>query len=318
MAKAGDQYQELVGTALRALYPAADVTVGEWIQGPDGRRDLDVSVRIVSGDTTRLILIECKDWKDKVGVPEIDKLESKRHDLKADLTMISSNSGYTRIALRKAERVGIPALSALIAGNGSIRFEANREIVAKRLSVDEWKLQVFGTDAELKKLPEPLSPGDLYYRASPVTNWLNIISHSALQEHQDAQQIDLTFAFKEETIFTVKAQPVLLTGLRVSMSCSKSWYSQILKQDVTAGFYDHAKKTIIIPDKQSFFFGVIDRDKWKETEEPQPPVEQPQQSALVSGSLSVEIVLLNPIAPIKGFGTPDLTDLISEQSCEVR
>jgi hypothetical protein len=88
MAKAGDQYQELVGTALRALYPAADVTVGEWIQGPDGRRDLDVSVRIVSGDTTRLILIECKDWKDKVGVPEIDKLESKKHDLKADLTML--------------------------------------------------------------------------------------------------------------------------------------------------------------------------------------------------------------------------------------
>jgi hypothetical protein len=63
---------------------------------------------------------------------------------------------------------------------------------------------------------------------------------------------------------------------------------------------------------------VIDRDKWKETEEPQPLVEQPQQSALVSGSLSVEIVLLNPIAPIKRFGTPDLTDLISEQSCEVR
>jgi hypothetical protein len=29
MAKAGDQYQELVATARRALYPIANVTVGE-------------------------------------------------------------------------------------------------------------------------------------------------------------------------------------------------------------------------------------------------------------------------------------------------
>ena len=102
------------------------------------------------------------------------------------------------------------------------------------------------------------------------------------------------------------------------MSCSKSWYSQVLKQDVTAGFYDHAQKSIIIPDEQSFFFGMIDRDEWKTTEEPQPLPEQPQQSTLASGSLSVGIVLVNPIAPIGGLGTPDLTDLISEQSCEVR
>ena len=147
---------------------------------------------------------------------------------------------------------------------------------------------------------------------------VQILPASSLQEHQAAHQIDLTFTFKEETTFAEGAQPVLLTGLRVSMSCSKSWYSQVLKQDVTAGFYDHAQKSIIIPDEQSFFFGMIDRDEWKTTEEPQPLPEQPQQSTLASGSLSVGIVLVNPIAPIGGLGTPDLTDLISEQSCEVR
>ena len=45
MAKAGDEYQEIVGAVAQALDPGASVKVAQWIEGPDGKRDLDVEVR---------------------------------------------------------------------------------------------------------------------------------------------------------------------------------------------------------------------------------------------------------------------------------
>jgi hypothetical protein len=52
------------------------------------------------------ILIECKDWRNPVGIGAIGELDSKRRDLHADRTIIYSNSGFTTGALRKAARIG--------------------------------------------------------------------------------------------------------------------------------------------------------------------------------------------------------------------
>src|SRR5215510_1062106 len=43
--KAGDEYQDIVAAVQCALDPGAAVRAGQWIEGPDGRRDLDVEVR---------------------------------------------------------------------------------------------------------------------------------------------------------------------------------------------------------------------------------------------------------------------------------
>jgi hypothetical protein len=45
MPKTGDEYQQIVGAVVKALDPGAQVTVGKWVIGPDGRRDKDVEVR---------------------------------------------------------------------------------------------------------------------------------------------------------------------------------------------------------------------------------------------------------------------------------
>ena len=45
MAKAGDSYRDLVGTVASALDPSSIVRTEQWIEGPDGERDMDVEVR---------------------------------------------------------------------------------------------------------------------------------------------------------------------------------------------------------------------------------------------------------------------------------
>src|SRR5688572_2658658 len=124
MAKAGDEYQAIVEAVARALHPEANVCAGEWVEGPDGRRDMDVAVRF---GKDRVVLLECKDWRRPVGIDAIDKLESKSRDLGAESALIYSNSGFTKQALVKAERVGIGALSALKAEDGRIRSMLTRE-----------------------------------------------------------------------------------------------------------------------------------------------------------------------------------------------
>ncbi len=45
MPKAGTEYQELVALVAQALDPEADIRTGQWIEGPDGNREVDVEVR---------------------------------------------------------------------------------------------------------------------------------------------------------------------------------------------------------------------------------------------------------------------------------
>src|SRR6266487_163455 len=104
MSKLGSEYEQIVGSVCQALEPGAEVVVGAWIEGPDGRRDMDVSIRGVRDGHPYLALVECNDWRTPIGIGVVDALDSKRDDLGADLAVIYSNSGFTEDASRKAAR----------------------------------------------------------------------------------------------------------------------------------------------------------------------------------------------------------------------
>jgi len=148
VAKPGDEYQELVGAVEKALEPGASVKVGQWIDGPDGKRELDVEVRGTLDGSPCFILIECKDWGDPVRIGVIDALDSKRRDLFADRAVVYSNSGFTAPALRKAKRVRIGAASALKAGDGEVKVAIETAIVAKGPIVDSMRVKLVGAAGE--------------------------------------------------------------------------------------------------------------------------------------------------------------------------
>jgi hypothetical protein len=139
---AGTAYQELVATMAKAFDPTANVRAGEWIEGPDGRLDMDVSIRGSLDGKPTLVVIECKDFDlnktGKVGRPFIDALDSKRHDLEADAAFICSNSGFTEDALNKARRKGIGAISVLAEDDSRVKVVIETEIYFRRVRRSFW------------------------------------------------------------------------------------------------------------------------------------------------------------------------------------
>lgn len=78
--KPGVAFQNLVGEIAMAFSPGATVDTGQWVEGPDGLRELDVSVRGVLGARPLFVLIECKDYTyskrpKPVGIGDIDEFE---------------------------------------------------------------------------------------------------------------------------------------------------------------------------------------------------------------------------------------------------
>ena len=114
MPKVGTAYMEIAGVVQQAMDPGAKVTTGEWIKTKYGRRDRDVFVIGTVSGASRTVLIECKDWADRIGIDVVEQLETKRtHSVKADVVIICSNSGFTKPAILLATDLGIGMISAL-------------------------------------------------------------------------------------------------------------------------------------------------------------------------------------------------------------
>ena len=307
MVKLGDEYQALVGIVQKALDPEAIVNVGTWITGPDGKRDLDVEVRGTVDGISCFILIECKDWNDPVGIAVVDALESKRRDLNADKAIIYSNSGFTKPALRKASRVGICMASALNAGNKIIRFEIHKALIAKTLSVDRIKCELFSPSPDQLDLPNSWNLKELIYDNLPVQNWLSPITTIFLQENEPNGRWQLICTFRDSLKWEYAGKKLRIAAIRLWLDCSLSWVTQNVRQDVTLGLYDHIRNTVVIPANQVYMLGAIDQDAWS------PYISELNESQPEQNSLEFYFILLNPLRPADDRGIPDLDNLVIER-----
>src|SRR5216684_2445429 len=172
MAKAGDEYRELVGELMASLDPGSAVKTEQWITGPDGERDMDVEVRGKLNGVPHFILVECKDHVRPIGIGFVDAFESKIRDLTPNRAIMFSNSGFTQDALKKAKRVGIEMASAMKAKDNTVKIKVHREVVARRLTLS------FGTaflpfDGNPHGVEEKWKVEDLLFDGIPVVHWIS-------------------------------------------------------------------------------------------------------------------------------------------------
>jgi hypothetical protein len=260
MAKAGDEYQDLVGAVAKALDPGAEVTVGRWIVGPDGRRDMDVEIRGSIEGAPFFVQIECKDWSDPVGVSVVDALDSKRRDLSADKAIIYSNSGFTAPALRKAARVGIEMASALKAGDVLVRFEVWKHLVAKLLSIDSVRVLLHPPSGYESAVPDNWNVEKLFLNELPFQNWLSGLSRRLLQEHEQKTQVTFKCTLKPHSGWKYEETRISVAALQVHFECSRRWVGQMVREDATLGCFDHFRKAVTVPSGESYYLGWIDRE----------------------------------------------------------
>jgi hypothetical protein len=246
--KKANPYQQLVATVAQALDKGAQVDPESWLEGPDGRRDMDVSVRGTFNGRKVLIVIECKDWgkgkkKRPVGIEAIDALESKWRDVGADMAIICSNSGFADPALRKAARVGITAISAMKQGNDLIRYVVRQPAYLVVVSVDPPKCKMSGSG--LSSLPSWTLDNCLFEGRS-LSAWIrDRFTRLALNWFQGSSAT-IRVTFREPITLHFVGLQRAVTNMEVTFAYTPRWYVKLVTVDASAGFFDHNTNGIVI------------------------------------------------------------------------
>ena len=285
MAKAGDAYRELVGTVVAMLDPQSTVKTEQWIVGPDGERDMDVEVRGKLDGIPHFVLVERKDHARPIGIGYIDAFESKLRDLKPDSAIMSSNSGFTRDALKKASRVGIQMMSAMKAGDTTVKIQVQREVVARRLTLRFGSAFLYPFDGRPQEIEENWKVEDLLFDGLPVIHWISEKMKLVAMEHDTADKIWFICTFRHEPRWSYRGRSLMVGGLKFSFAVKKDWVWYAL--------------------------GLIDNAAWEKTESVR------DQSELEVNSFRLDITIMQSNLP-RSAGDPRGVDgLVVETRVDV-
>jgi hypothetical protein len=221
--------------------------------------------------------------------------------------MLFSNSGFSKDALAKARRVGIVAASALIADDKRIRLLLNRLMVAPLRSVRRASMKIYPVVHHEGRVPDGFEWRHLTYQKLPVVNWASQESVRILREVDRSGVVVGHYAFRQPSAFEIDDVSFDLKGLSLQLECTHRLVAQTAKVDVTAGFFDHVRRQVIIPPDQGYMLGPLDNEKWEPYEAPLPTVE------LSPGTFDLSMILYEPLVGDKAAGTPPIEGLISER-----
>lgn len=303
--KHGSPYERVVADVMRAMEPGARVTQGDWVQGPDGRRDRDVFVEGALEGTPVRLLIECKDFNPvstgSVGIAFVDALESKRRDVSCTATLICSNAGFTDGAVRKASRVGIGLIAVMRSGDARVRYVVRDTVYTRKIRVTALRVDIAGPHG---RDISAISPSDIYFDNLPLQNWL--IQKAMLVLTNPVVEGDLSWSLPLLRSITLQSPvgPIETTRLSVILSITGGWFMHDVALDATNAVYDWIRHRVRrAPGSGRFMIRDIDLDGGVPTT--MPPEREPHaHKDLLRGEVSMSLMLIEglpapgPIPPI--------------------
>lgn len=306
MAKPGLDYQQLVAVIESAFDPGATVVVGEWVEGPDGSRDCDVSIRGTREGKPYFAFAECKDWRKRpVGIGIIDALESTSRDLRADLTAIYSNSGFTARAVQKARRVGINTFSAVASGDPRSRGRVSMLAYGQVVIVVNLFERIYEPTGQDLPIPQGLIMESVRYDGEPVHNWivreLSQLIRDHIQELLQPSHMTIVYPFNQTLTFDMGGSPFPVAGMQVEVDTGVEWRAKVVQLEPELGRFDAQTGLLWIPPNTPFVIWGMDNEEWEPVEEPS----SREQSEIPGARISVWAHLKAELVTAQG-GTPDL------------
>jgi len=231
-------YRQLVASVIFASDPHATVSVGALVHTPDGMRTVDVEVRSLDKNSNPLfIAIDVLDlpFGHKADIASIDAADSKRNDIKADVMLVCSNTGFEEDAISKARRKQIGLISVLHQGDKRVKAVIEEEIYLRKIDLGELHLSFN------RAIPDNVGfqPNQLLYKGKPVYRWLEKQAALAAASQQTDETRFLQFNFLEPTIFDVLDRTTIsLRSMSISFTPHVSWLRQTIQIDATTGIYD--------------------------------------------------------------------------------
>lgn len=105
-----------------------------YLDGKDGKRQIDVLLKGKVGPIDIITIIECKDHNKNIDVTYIDALHSKMQDVNANKAILVARKGFTNNARHKAQRLGITLCTAHSVNSEKWKFQLEIPIIIKEVS----------------------------------------------------------------------------------------------------------------------------------------------------------------------------------------
>lgn len=106
------EFERLIARIHNQLYPNGVVQHNEHIVGVSGqKRQFDVTIRCKLGPHETLTVVDCKKHKAPVDIGYIEQFRVQANDVKADMAVIVSTSGFTRGAIAQATTLNVRLLT---------------------------------------------------------------------------------------------------------------------------------------------------------------------------------------------------------------
>ena len=107
------EFEELARQILAELQPLVEVKRNDFIYGhlSGAKRQIDVSIRWLSGDDSYLTIVQAKDHNRAASIKIVDEFLSVIKDVRAIGGILICRSGFTRKAYNYARKCGVGLLN---------------------------------------------------------------------------------------------------------------------------------------------------------------------------------------------------------------
>jgi hypothetical protein len=253
----GRGFEEVVAEVVRAMDPSVTVSIGAWVKGPDGRREVDVLIEGCVEGVPQKAIVECKDFNPKttgpVGIGYLDALDSKRRDLGLKLAVIASNAGFTSDAISKGKRLGIGVVGIMREGDDRLRFAVQDEIYTRQVSIrdNNFKITYGSNDAEIERV---VSTGEATFEGKLVSNWLLSRAVIAVVANPIVQgQFAWDYTFTSPVEFTWPGGCAAVSSMRIWFTLVGAWFAHQVVLDASSGIYDFVRRRVRVSPGGGFF-----------------------------------------------------------------
>ncbi len=220
------EYRQLVASVIYAFDKHATLSVGSLVDTPDGTRTVDIEVRSPGeGGVPFLLAVDVLDLASgrKADITFVDAADSKRAEIKADATLLCSNTGFEQDAISKAKRKHIGLISVLRQGDNRVKAVIEEEIYLRKIDINPVKITWNGDD--LQNLNPDIQV--LEYGGGSVAAWAQVKAFQLAALNPEVTfGIKKTFNFKAPTDFYKRGKRIRLRSVAVSFVPHTQWFSE--------------------------------------------------------------------------------------------
>lgn len=252
----GISFEKAVSHVQKLMGRNTKVNHNEWLQDRLGqRRQFDVVIRGKLGGHELIGVIECKNWKRRVGTPEVDAFVTKTRDLNANFALIVSKKGFTKPALKKAKDHGVGTFSLLPSDPHDCGFSVGVRWYAEIYRWPKVSLVIALVNRKLRL--GKFSSEEINWSGHKVLDWFQ---HELVTTYANEEKVgwfSLPLIFQKPRRFKVAGVCCLVKGIKFKALRTSEKKTRWVQLHGT-GFFDWTKEQIIIPPKASVY-----TDAWR-------------------------------------------------------